>query len=71
MALEINLLTETINLIRAFVFIFAFAFIVADVTEIPESKSCKLTLALSCLYMLVAVIIDCFLKHIVLAINSL
>lgn len=70
MIVDINLIAETINIIRAFVFIFAFALIVGDITELPNTKPIKPTLLFVCFYLMAAVIIDCFLQIIVSAITS-
>ena len=70
MTIDTNLITETINIIRAFVFIFAFAFIIADITEPHKIKSFKLILLFDCFYLITAVIVDCFLQLIILTITS-
>lgn len=62
MTIDINLIAETINIIRAFVFIFAFALIVADITELHKTKSFKFMLLFDCFYLVIAVIIDGFLE---------
>jgi hypothetical protein len=70
MTINTDLITETINIIRAFVLIFAFALIVADITELHKTKSFKLMLLCDCFYLMAAVIINCFLQLIVSAITS-
>lgn len=70
MIIDINLIAETINIIRAFVFIFATAFVLTDITEPHKTKSFKFMLLFDCFYLVTAVIIDCFLQLIVSAITS-
>lgn len=70
MTLDVSLIAEMVNIIRAFVFIFAFALIVADITELHRMKSFKFMLLCNCFYLMAAVIIDCFLQLIVSAITS-
>lgn len=70
MTIDMNLITEIISIIRAFIFTFAFALIVADITELHKMNSFRCVILSNSLYLMAAVIADCFLERIISVINT-